>query len=315
MTAFEKALDFFRAPNNRLFLIATHVTPEGDALGSSIALAYALRQLGKSAIVYDRDGVPDYCKFLPGAGEVKKTLPPDYSEAVLVLVDCGHPERAGLEGKSFHKTVVIDHHETDLFYGDVNWTEPDASAAGILVFRLIKALGVAITKEIAVNLYTAIMTDTGSFRYQNTTPEALGMASELVQAGAEPAAIADQIYNSWTVARFRLLCMALGTFEMKDGAAMMHISKGMFHNTGTGIEDAENFTAYPRMLKDVEVSALLLELEDSIKVSLRSKGDTDVRQIAARLGGGGHKRAAGCKLKMSLDEAREVILKEILATR
>jgi len=174
---------------NGKFFLATHISPDGDAIGSAVALGLALRSMGKDVTVYDRDGVPDLYRFLPGSemvtDEVRRQ---DTSGAVLVLLDCNTPVRAGLdETGSFEKSVVIDHHQTESPFGDVKWVEPREAATGSMVYRLLVELGAEITTDIATNLYTAIAIDTGVFRYGNTSAEVLDTAAELVRAGAAPA--------------------------------------------------------------------------------------------------------------------------------
>ena len=319
-TSLEKVSAFLKAEalSRKKFLIASHINPEGDALGSSIALSMALRALGggdENTRIYNRDGVPEYLRFLPGQAKVSSEVPDDTRDFVLVLLDCNNPDRAALKGVPFSKTLVIDHHEVETPSGDLNWVEPGAPAAGLMVYRLIKSLGMGLTRDMAVNLYTAISTDTGNFRYQNTTAEALNASAELVSAGAEPGTIAENVYETWSDGRFNLLCLALQSFERINGAAIMTITQEMFRKTGTTIEDIENFTSFPRLLREVRAAALVTELPDGvIRVSLRSKGDIDVRRVAEKFGGGGHRNAAGCRIggMKKLPDARRELFKAIL---
>ncbi len=311
-------LDYFRDEKNKKFIVASHISPEGDAIGSTLALAAALRATGKEVIAYNRDAVPHFFSFLPGSEDVVHTLPGNTEDYSLVLVDCSKPFRAALEGVRFSRTLVIDHHEPDS-YGPGEtpshlWVIPACPAAGLLVFYIVKALGVAIDRQLAENLYTAISTDTGSFRYDNTTAGSLEASAELVRAGAEPALVARNVYETWSANRMRLLCLAMDTIELRDGTAVMSVSQEMFMSSGASMEDVDNFTGFPRMLKDAKVAVLLTELEDgTLRASLRSKGDTDVRIVAQKFGGGGHKRAAGFRTsawKRNLQGLREALFKE-----
>lgn len=297
------------------FLIATHINPEGDALGSSIALSMALESIGKRVIVYDRDPVPYFYKFLPGYERFTNSISNLKSQTSnLLLLDCNDPERAELSDfvkKNQPFSVVIDHHRTEKDFGDLRWIVPDASATGQMIYHLIRAMGIEITKDIATNLYTAIAIDTGTFRYSNTDASTLIDASELVRAGAEPAFIATSLYDTWSRGRFELLIMTLNTMEIMNGIAITTVTKEMFQKTGTDAADTENFANFPRMIADVKISAFFREIEDGWKVSLRSKGDVNVAEVAETFGGGGHRNAAGYKIKGSLIEAKEALIKGI----
>jgi len=295
------------------FFIATHINPEGDALGSSIALSMALETLGKKTVVYDRDGVPDFYRFLPGHERV--ILSPVAVETAtlnLLLLDCNTPERAGIEALEFRSSAVIDHHETEKEFGDIKWVEPHAAATGMMIFSLIKELQTPITKEIALNLYTALAIDTGTFRYATTTAEVLKVASELVEAGARPSLVSNNLHETWSEQRFRLLIMSLNTLEIRENIAFTAVTNEMFQQTGTSAEDTENFSGFPRMMEHIAISAFFRQLIDNEwKVSLRSKGNVNVAQIAALFGGGGHKNAAGFKINGSLETAKEKLLRHV----
>jgi bifunctional oligoribonuclease and PAP phosphatase NrnA len=295
----------------KVFLIAAHINPDGDALGSCLALSSALESAGKEVYVYNKDSVPAFYRFLPGyktvGSSLKKAIAKD---PVLILLDCNSPDRAALERYSFRKSIVIDHHETENDFGDIRWVVPAAAATGLMVFYLIKAIGVAFTGDIARNLYTAIAVDTGTFRYSNTSPEVLKASAELIEAGADPAFIAECLYERWEESRFDLLVMTLNNLEIKNGVAVMHITKDMFEKTGTTSEDTENFSNLPRAIKSVKISALFRDIGgDSWKASLRSKGNVNVAKIAELFGGGGHKNAAGFKISGGLKSAKEKLLR------
>jgi phosphoesterase RecJ-like protein len=294
------------------FVLATHISPEGDALGSQIALAMALEAMGKTAYLYNRDGVPDFYGFLPGCEKINRELPADTEGSALLLLDCNKPERAAVDGRPFKSSIVVDHHQTESDFGDVRWIEPQAPATGLMVFELLKALGSEITAAVAVNLYAAIAVDTGTFRYNNTTPEVLRTAAELAEAGAAPGEVAEGIYESWSTPRFNLLCRTLGTLELHDGMALTVATQEMFRQTGTAVSDTEEFSNFSRMIRDARVSAFLRELPGGgWKVSLRSKGEHDVARVAERFGGGGHKNAAGCTIEGDLASAKRRLAEAI----
>lgn len=298
---------------NDKYFIATHISPEPDALGSSLALSLALESLGKKTIVYDRDTVPEFYQFLPGHEKfIHSTSEAQTSSCNLILLDCNTPDRAGIEGIVFRSATVIDHHETEKGFGDIRWIVPDAAATGILIYFLLRELGTEITKEIAINLYAAIAIDTGTFRYTNTSADVLRVAAELVDAGASPASISDNLYNVWSDRRFALLIASLNTLDIRDGVAFTHVTQEMFQKTKTGPEDTENFANLPRTMKHIRIAAFFRQIgENYWKASLRSKGALNVAEIAITFGGGGHRNAAGYTYRGTLQDAREALLKAL----
>lgn len=304
-------VSFLRKEDN--FLIATHINPDGDAIGSALGLALALESAGKRVTVYDRDPVPDFYSFLPGENRFIHSLSSlDTSSFNLILVDCNSLDRVGIDETEFRHTCVVDHHETGKDFGLIKWVEPDAAATGMLIFHFLRASGLRVTRDIAINLYTAIVVDTGAFRYANTTADVLKVSAELIEAGADPAFISNNLYEMWTDRRFVLLTMVLNTLEIRDDIAMTFVSRRMFNKTNTGPEDTENFANFPRMIKTVKISAFFRQVDHiHWKISLRSKGDINVAGIAAFFDGGGHKNAAGCKIRGNLKTVKETLLKAI----
>ena len=304
-----KLLSFLRKKDK--FFIATHVNPEADAFGSAIALSMALETLGKETVLFDKDKIPEFYRFLPGHERFINSIPPLITlHSPLILLDCNSLKRAGIEGLSFRHSAVIDHHETEEDFGDIRWIVPKAAATGLMVFYLIKELGLKITSEIAINLYSAIAVDTGTFRYNNTTPEVLRVGAELIEAGASPACISNNLYETWSEGRFALLIMALNTLEIRDNIAITVVTKSMYKKTGAGPEDTENFSSFPRMMKDIKMSAFFREIGSNCwKVSLRSRGDINVARIATLFKGGGHKNASGYEIEASLESAKKSLIK------
>lgn len=295
------------------FIIATHVDPDADTLGSAIALSMALEAAGKETVLFNKSPFPALYNFLPGRDKLVSSaaeLRPQNS--VLLLLDFNEPERAGLEDITFPRSAVIDHHETMGAFGDIRWIMPSAPATGLMVYSLIKELGAAITKDIAVNLYTAIAVDTGTFRFSNTDSETLRACAELIDAGARPAEIADALYESWSDGRFRLLIMALDTLEISEGIAFTHVTKEMFTVTGTTPEDTDNFSTFPRKIKSLKLSAFFRETDNGWwRVSLRSREDINAAEIASAFNGGGHRKAAGYKIQADLKTAKKALLKAL----
>ena len=288
---------------NKKFLIVSHISPEGDAIGSSIALALGLEKMGKSVYVLNRDPVPDILKFLPSAKIVTRKIPSGKFD-VMFIVDCPNMERTGLKNLRAKITVTIDHHlllSQVIPKQSLNLIDPKASATGELVYKLLHSLHVTIDKAIATNLYTAILTDTGGFRYSNTTPESLKIASRLVAAGADPWEITKEVYENFSFNRLRLVSLCLPTIEKKGKITSITVTRDMFKKTKTSIEDTESIVDFPRQIKGSEVALLFREDRKNLyKISLRSKGKVNVAKIAKTFGGGGHANAAGCKLTGSL---------------
>lgn len=307
--------------NSKNLILATHINPEGDAIGSTVALGIALERLGKNTLLYDRDGVPHFYRFLPGHERFFnsdfKTLIKGFQESrgpvdTIILLDCNTIERAAIEVPPDTTILIIDHHEPPEAFKKparaIPWIEPSAPATGVMVYYLIKALGVEIDYEIAVNLYTAIAIDTGTFRYSNTTPETLNLAAELLSKGVRPEQVSEALYDSWSINRFKLLIECLNTLEIIDGIAITYVTEESFKKTGTSQEDTENFSNFPRMIRDVKVSVFLRQIDaNKWKASLRSKADIDVGEVARAFGGGGHRNAAGFIIEGSLEEIKKKI--------
>lgn len=300
------------------FLIVTHIKPEGDAIGSSLALALGLRTMGKRVYLVDRDPVPSFLKFLPASG-LFRTQPPRRICDVLLLLDCSTLERTGFRnGLKANKIVIVDHHilkadVVPMTQNALRYIHPEAASTGVLVYNILKRLGVPIDKRIATNLYTSILVDTGGFRYSNTEPICLKIASSLVEAGARPWEITKEIYEKVDLKSVRLLSLSLDTLKVKECVASMSVTKDMLRSTGTTSEDTEDFVNYPRSIDGVEVAIFFRE-EDSgfCKVSLRSKSNVNVEKIAGFFGGGGHAAAAGCRVRGSLKAVERIVLQKVI---
>ncbi|MFQ5736556.1 MAG: bifunctional oligoribonuclease/PAP phosphatase NrnA [Thermodesulfobacteriota bacterium] len=315
---FDKAIEVIKKGGR--FLVVSHVSPEGDAIGSLLGVALALRSLGKDVVAYLEDPVPELFMFLPGAETVVHSLDGAGPFDATFAVDCGQKERLGkgfVELAEPGTIVNIDHHATNDSFGDVNVIEPNASAAGELVYDLVKAAGIPVSKDIAVNLYVAIHTDTGSFRYSSSTAESFTKAGELVRCGAEPWDISRRVYENNPLRKYKLLGMVLSTIEVvnigpsDDGVkiASLLVTRKMFNEAGANKDDADGFVNYARGIKGVDVGVLIREAgANEYKVSMRSKGSIDVSQVAMSFGGGGHRNAAGFNVRGKLEEIRARVL-------
>ena len=295
----------------RDFLVTTHIDPDGDAIGSTFAFAFALQSLGKQVTVYLDDQVPYRYAFLP-APRITHTVPQEAFDAVFVL-DCGSLFRIGKghDDVAPKKPLVnIDHHDTNDLFGTVNYVDNTASSTGEIMYRLLKYLKVGIDRNMADNIYTAVFTDTGSLRYENTSLSAYRVCEEMVKAGANPSHIASMVYENHPRERFLLLGEVLRTLLTYNGTvAMVHVTGDMFEKTGTGSEFVDGFVEFIKEIGGIEVAVLMRELnKDLYKVSMRGKGKVDVASICNMFGGGGHRNAAGCRIAGTLEEARHKLL-------
>lgn len=298
----------------RCFAVLLHIRPDGDSIGSSLALGLALRRLGKSVHLMRADDIPSNMSFLPGVDGFRHFSEVTEDIDTAVFLDCGDIDRIGPAKavlKPGVRIVNIDHHPSNRRFGDVNYIEPRAAAAGEIVHDLIKDLGVDIDFAIASALYVAVITDTGSFRYENTSAKTHEIAAGMLRAGVRPSEVARAVWEDRSLSSMRLLEAALRNLSVsEDGRlAWTVLSREDFERAGADSSESEGIVNYPRTLRGVEVAVLFLEeASGEVKVSLRSNRAVDVSRIAADLGGGGHARAAGCTLSMPLAEARELVL-------
>ena len=296
--------------NNR-FAITSHVRPDGDGLGSSLGLFWLLKALNKEADVVMRDAAPHAYQQLPGA-EAIRVAPRigDHCDAVFVI-ECSDVDRPGLDDLRDQFVVNIDHHSTTELFGNINWIDSTAAAVGEMIYNLCKATGVRVTKEIAECVYTALLTDTGSFHYSNTTERTFKIASELVRIGVKPAKTAEAVFGSYEWPKIELLSQVLATVKRDPTGhvAWMWQTLAMQEQTHAQEEDADGFVNYPLVVGEVEATALFKETAPGIyRTSLRSKGDVNVARIAEQFGGGGHRNAAGCTLKGTSDQIEQQIV-------
>lgn len=303
----------------RSVLLFLHILPDGDSVGSNLALAMALERLGISATMIGVDPVPGMYSYLPGAGRVVPPARAGDRFDLAVFLDCTDPERAGEAGalaRRARQVLNIDHHVTNRLFGDLNYVDPEASAVGEIVYDLLQLLGVRLDTPMAECLYAAIMTDTGSFRYENTTSRTHHVVADLIAAGANPSLAAREIYENRPWSSIRLLASALGNLRRSPcgRVAWISIDREMYERSGAAEEDSEGIVNYARCIQGVEVGLLFREWPDGrVKVGLRSKRRIDVSALASSLGGGGHPRAAGCILDGPLARAEEQVLGAVLA--
>ena len=305
--------------SSRRFLITSHVRLDGDAIGSELALYLMLRDMGKEASVYNRDTLPQMYRFLPGSDAIVNSMDAgDVFDAVFIL-DCSEIDRVGEEAprvSAIRNIINIDHHISNGSFGDLSLLDPAASSTGEIVYRLMRELGVNITKDMAINLYTAILTDTGAFRYSNTGQKTFRVASDLVANGADPWWISQRIYENNPVQKMKLLAKALDTmaFFWDRRIAVIHVTKKMLEEAEALWEYTEGFVEFPRSIEGVEVAAFISEIGDRFfKVSLRSRGSMDVEKIAGVFGGGGHHSAAACRITGDLESVKAKLVEAVIS--
>ncbi|MGC2323651.1 MAG: bifunctional oligoribonuclease/PAP phosphatase NrnA [Terriglobales bacterium] len=294
------------------FVLTSHARPDGDAVGSALACAEILRSLGKQADVVMSDRIPYIYRALPGADHVfQASLVNGHYEAA-ILLECDSLARTGLEGLGSKFIVNIDHHLSGKPFGNINWIDPEACATAEMIYHLGRGAGVTISKEIATCLYTAVMTDSGSFRFAGTTNRTFELAADLVRCGADPVRCAQDVYFANPTSKMRLLGAALSTLQREGSLVWMHISRAQIDYSGAFDEDAEGLVNYAISIAGAQVAAFFRELPDKrYRVSLRSKGAVNVAAIAEMFGGGGHHNASGCSLDGPLPVAVERVLAQV----
>lgn len=295
--------------NNHSFLLTSHEGPDGDAVGSTLALASLLRKIGKDVHVHFRDPIPELYGFLPGVDTVMSTIP-DRDFNVAFVLDIGDLRRAGETFCSFSriaKIINLDHHLSCDNFGIHNLIDPSAAATGVLVHRIATVLGYHFDAETALCLYVSIITDTGSFRYSNANREAFTIAGEMIESGVNAWDVAEQLYENQPRKRLELLARCLPTLEIvRNGkAASVTVTLDMYASTGGDAELTDGFVNYPRSIQGVEVAIFFRQLDEcKVKVGFRSKGKVNVAVFSAAMGGGGHHNAAGCTVDGTIEEVK-----------
>jgi phosphoesterase RecJ-like protein len=303
----------------RRFLITSHAKPDGDSIGSQLAMAYALELLGKEVRVVNADPAPEHYMEFPGVPRIEITRelierPWPASEEALIVMESSDLKRTGVAGLEGRFTINIDHHQGNTSFGALNWIDESAAACGEMVFDLIEALGVPLTIEIATHVYLAILTDTGSFHYSNLTPKTFDICRRTTEAGVNPAAMARRVFDQNSFGKLKLIGALLAEMDLLDGGhlAAMYLNDDILNATGTTYNDTEGLINLPLTAREIRAVVFFkVGADGDVHISMRSKYDVDVRAIAARHGGGGHKNAAGFKVRGPLSDVRDGILKDV----
>lgn len=294
------------------FLVCSHSRPDGDAVGSMLAMGDLLRQMGKRADLVAADRVPHIYRTLPGAESIRFTMRVQGRYDAAILLECDSLARTKLHGLERLYQVNIDHHPTGTPFAHLNWIDHHAASVGELVYRIVKASGATVTPHMAEALYTTILTDTGGFCYGGTRASTFALAQELVEAGADPIRIAQEVYFSTAPSKLLLLGAALSNVKREGRIAWLWVTHEDMQRACAAEEDCEGIVNYAVSIAGVQAAVFLRELpEGRVRVSLRSKGQVDVASIAAALGGGGHDTAAGLTLDGPLPRALGEILQPL----
>ncbi|MDY6879733.1 MAG: bifunctional oligoribonuclease/PAP phosphatase NrnA [Desulfatiglans sp.] len=300
----------------RHFLIIGHKDPDADAIGSMLALGKALSDAKKEVVLLTEHPLPPPYIHMKGAHRIVSDFDPKRTIDFIIALDCSDRERLAPDLKDFEKKrplVNIDHHASNDAFGDLNLVDPESSSTGELVYRLIKAADLPLGPEAAENIFSAIQTDTGSFRYNNTTPASMRLGAEMMEYGVKPWEVSRRLTDQYSLARLKLLEMALHSVEFHYGGrlGMMTLSLEMFEKAGAQESESERFVDYPRFVSGVEIAVLIRQTgAKDYKFSLRSNDHVDVSALASRFGGGGHMRAAGFELSGSIEEVKQGFLRE-----
>lgn len=307
---------------SRRILLASHAEPDGDCLGSLVALGLALNNLDKTITMFNPSPIPAVYRFLPGVERIVTQIKEATAYDMAIILDCGDIVRVGENSSIVDRiplVVNIDHHVSNTRFGHLQLIDTDACATAEIVYRLINALEIPFDKAIATSIYLGILTDTGSFRFSNTNPAAFAISKAMTDIGVEPHAVAQRVFGTYSLGRIKLLNMALNSIEISDNGklSLMTISRSMLNATGTSTEDIDGLINYARRIEDVKVAALIHEIKNGAgkftnmnryHVSLRSDNTVDVAKIAGKFGGGGHTSAAGFKIESTLVALKEKII-------
>lgn len=299
------------------FLITAHVRLDGDALGSELALYRLLKDLGKEAVIVNQDATPGHYRFLPDACHIVHNLEHPEQYDVGFVLDCSELVRVGniaAEVGKIKTLINIDHHVSNGGFCQLQLLDPKASSTGELLYRLMREMQVPMTKDICTNLYAAILTDTGGFRYSSTRQETLRAAGDLVEGGADPQWISENIYESDPPAKLQLLSRVLETLilDMENRTASLVVTWKHLQDTGATMEQTDGFIDIPRTVKGIDIAMLYTQMgEKQFKLSLRSKGKVNVEKIARKFGGGGHINAAACRIDGDIEAIQARVLEAV----
>jgi len=301
------------------FVISSHARPDGDSIGSSVAMAYALRAMGKDAVVVHADKAPGPLLQFPGVPEIRiaPEIPQDLVDYdAAIVMECGDLARTGVDGLDRFFVINIDHHPGNSGYGQLRWFDATAAACGEMVFDLLRALGAPLTRDVATHVYLAILTDTGSFHYSSISPRTFEICKETLAAGVDPVQVARDVYDSNNMGRLKLFGSVLSAMQIDPTGrvAIVYLDHDMARSAGGTYEDTEGLINLPLTVKEILAVVFFKQIEgEEYRVSMRSKGDIDIGGIAKEFSGGGHKNAAGCTVTGAIDALQKMFVEKIEA--
>ncbi len=310
--AFQQIVDAVR--EKQRFVVTSHSRPDGDSIGSALAFAYAVRALGKEVLVVNKDAAPPPLMTFPGVADITIADRVTGEFDAAIIMECGDLSRPGVGGLDQYFLINIDHHPGNTGYGALNWYDESAAACGEMVYDLIKALGVPMTKEVATHIYLAILTDTGSFHYSNMSPRTFRISAEMLEAGVDPVAVARAVYDSNNMGRLRLFGAVLNAMQVDATGriAIVYLDHAMARAAGGTYDDTDGLINLPLTVKEIQSVVFFKQTEgDTYRVSMRSKGDIDIGSVAKEFGGGGHKNAAGCSVTGAIDALQPLFVGKV----
>jgi phosphoesterase RecJ-like protein len=299
------------------FVLSSHARPDGDSIGSQLAMAYALRALGKDVTVVNADPAPPTLMPFPGVPDIRIAPRVDEAYDAAIIMECGDLSRTGIAGLDAGFIINIDHHPGNANYGRINWFDARAAACAEMVFDLVVALGVPLSRDIATHVYLAILTDTGSFHYSSLSPRTFDICRQLLEAGVDPVAMARQVFDDNTPGRIRLSGAILSGMRVDPSGriATIYVDQALARTADGVYDDTEGVVNQPLTVKEIQAVIFFKKIEgDQYRVSLRSKGVIDVGAVAKVHGGGGHKNAAGCTVTGALDALRTTLVDQVART-
>lgn len=296
------------------FVLSSHARPDGDSIGSELALAFALRSLGKDVVVINHDPVPESLQSFPGVGDIVVAEQVEGAFDAAIILECGSLARTEVSGLDAYFVINIDHHAGNSTYGDLNWFDEKAAACGEMVYEVVTALGVPLSTAIATHLYVAIITDTGSFHHSHITERTFDICRRAVSAGVSAPEIAAQLYQRGSIGRLRLTGRLLDTMLLvaEGQVAVLDVDRETLNSAGCPADDLEGLVNMPLAAQDIRAVAMFKTIDEHTRVSFRSKDDIDVRAVAAEYGGGGHRNAAGCTIPSQDDDARSNVIARLV---
>ena len=297
------------------FVVSSHARPDGDSIGSQLAMAFALKALGKDVAVVNADPAAAPLMTLPGVPGIRIAQSVDGEFDASIIMECSEYARTGVSGLDRFFTINIDHHPGNTGYGRINWFDPGAAACAEMVFDVIQALGIGrLSIEMATHVYVAILTDTGSFHFSNVSPRTFEICRQLLESGVDPVRIARQVYDNASVGRLKFCGAIIQSMRVDptERIAVLYMDHEMARSAGATYDDTEGVINQPLTVKGIQAVVFFKQAQgDEYRVSLRSKGEVDVGAVAKEFGGGGHKNAAGCSATGPVDDLRTLFVEKV----